>query len=118
MFTVFKKILNKSNITDDDLSKINDFIFCRWLSGNPNSLLVANVINYYHKLPLKIKVKFVEELIGNKIKYIPYPKQEKTEDLKYICHYFNISEDKARMYAEFLKEEDFEYLRNLEKQNG
>ena len=118
MFTVFKKILNKSEITDLDLEKINDFIFCRWLSGNPNTIMVANVINYYHKLPLKIKVKFVEELIGKKIKYIPFPKQEKTEDLKYICNYFNISEDKAIMYAEFLKEEDFEYLRNLEKQNG
>lgn len=114
MFTVFKKILNKSNITDDDLSKINDFIFCRWLSGNPNSLLVANVINYYHKLPLKIKVKFVEELIGNKIKYIPYPKGEKSKNsLENISRYFNISEEKANLYLEFLSKEDLKYLEDL-----
>lgn len=117
MFTVFKKILNKSNITDDDLSKINDFIFCRWLSGNPNSLLVANVINYYHKLPLKIKVKFVEELIGNKIKYIPYPKGEKSKNsLENISRYFNISEEKANLYLEFLSKEDLKYLEDLYKQ--
>lgn len=117
MFTVFKKILNKSNITDDDLSKINDFIFCRWLSGNPNSLLVANVINYYHKLPLKIKVKFVEELIGNKIKYIPYPKVEKSKNsLENISRYFNISEEKANLYLEFLSKEDLKYLEDLYKQ--
>lgn len=117
MFTVFKKILNKSDITDDDLSKINDFIFCRWLSGNPNSLLVANVINYYHKLPLKIKVKFVEELIGNKIKYIPYPKGEKSKNsLENISRYFNISEEKANLYLEFLSKEDLKYLEDLYKQ--
>ncbi len=114
MFTVFKKILNKSEITDEDVKKVSDFVFCRWLSGNPNMIGMANLFNQYSNIPLDLKIKIAQQVIGGRIKYIPYPKGAKEtddKDLEYLSEFFNISRSKAQMYAEFISKSDLDYIK-------
>ena len=115
MFNVFKKILNKSEITEEDINKISDFVFCRWLSGNPNLIGLSNLFNQYSNIPLDLKVKIVQNLVGGKVRYIPYPKGAKeteVKDLEYLSEFFNISREKAQMYAEFIDKKELQKIKD------
>lgn len=115
MFNVFKKILNKSEITEEDINKISDFVFCRWLSGNPNLIGLSNLFNQYSDIPIELKVKIVQNLVGGKVRYIPYPKGAKeteVKDLEYLSEFFNISREKAQMYAEFIDKKELQKIKD------
>lgn len=119
MFKVFSKILQNNELNEVELAKINDFVFCRWLSGNPNTLMLANVLNQYYDIPISLKVKFIQSIIKNKIKFIKYPKSEKmsdnSDDLLNISKYFGVSEETAKLYLEFLSKEDLDTLNKIYK---
>lgn len=115
MFNVFKKILNNSEITEEEINKISDFVFCRWLSGNPNLIGLSNLFNQYSNIPLDLKVKIVQNIVGGKVRYIPYPKGAKeteVKDLDYISEFFNISREKAQMYAEFIDKKELQKIKD------
>lgn len=115
MFNVFKKILNKSEITEEDINKISDFVFCRWLSGNPNLIGLSNLFNQYSNIPLDLKVKIVQNIVGGKVRYIPYPKgakESEVKDLEYLSEFFNISREKAQMYAEFIDKKELQKIKD------
>lgn len=115
MFNVFKKILNKSEITEEDINKISDFVFCRWLSGNSNLIGLSNLFNQYPNIPIELKVKIVQNLVGGKVRYIPYPKGTKeteVKDLEYLSEFFNISREKAQMYAEFIDKKELQKIKD------
>lgn len=115
MFNVFKKILNNSEITEEDINKISDFVFCRWLSGNPNLIGLSNLFNQYSNIPLDLKVKIVQNIVGGKVRYIPYPKGTKeteVKDLEYLSEFFNISREKAQMYAEFIDKKELQKIKD------
>lgn len=115
MFNVFKKILNNSEITEEDINKISDFVFCRWLSGNPNLIGLSNLFNQYSNIPIELKVKIVQNIVGGKVRYIPYPKGAKeteVKDLEYISEFFNISREKAQMYAEFIDKKELQKIKD------
>lgn len=115
MFNVFKKILNNSEITEEDINKISDFVFCRWLSGNPNLIGLSNLFNQYSNIPLDLKVKIVQNIVGGKVRYISYPKGAKeteVKDLDYISEFFNISREKAQMYAEFIDKKELQKIKD------
>lgn len=114
MFTVFKKILQNKDLTDDDVAKVNSFVMCRWLQGNPGGLQVAQFLNVYHKLPLTVQVLFVKSVLAGKVKYIPYIKGQKIteDDLSSVSEYFKISRDKAIMYSEFLTDGDLKEIKS------
>ena len=115
MFNVFKKILNNSEITEEEINKISDFVFCRWLSGNPNLIGLSNLFNQYSNIPLDLKVKIVQNIVGGKVRYIPYPKGAKeteVKDLEYLSEFFNISREKAQMYAEFIDKKELQKIKD------
>lgn len=117
MFNVFKKVLNPgSSITQEDLDKVSEFVFCRWLSGNCSLLGIANTLNKYTNIPKELQLKFVQGVLNGKVKFIPYPKSLKKDindetSLKAISYFFNISERESKMYLEFLTEEELEYIK-------
>lgn len=113
MFNVFKKLLGRSELTEEDISKVSDFVFLRWLSGNAGLIQVANVFNKYPRIPLELQLKIVQKIIAGRIKYIPYPKSSKEEQndkVNYISEFFGISHSKALMYMEFISKEDLDYI--------
>ena len=115
MFTVFKKVLNpKSVFSDEDIKKVSDFVFCRWLACNANTMQIAQMFNLYSNIPVEVKLKCAQNIINGRIRYIPYIKSEKEikdEDINTLSEYFNISISKAKMYAEFISADDLDYIR-------
>lgn len=112
MFNVFKKVLSSSaEFTDEDISKVSDFVLCRWLSGSSKTLQIAQMFNYYYNIPTVYKLRVAQKIINGRVKYIPYPKSQKSEnDYESISKYFNISTSKAKMYSEFINDDDMAYI--------
>lgn len=115
MFTVFKKLLGNKSLTDEDVGKVSDYVFCRWLTGNSSTLQIAQMFNLYHKIPLETKLKVAQKMINGRIRFIPYPKSAKgneDENIKLLCEYYNISTTKAKMYLEFISDDDLKEIQN------
>lgn len=95
----------KKKPTPEEIQKIPSYVFCRWLSGNPNTVQAANQINYYFDIPIENQYNMIKTAFAGKIKYIPYPKKESENKLKqidYISDFFKISEEKAKEYLELM----------------
>lgn len=118
MFNVFKKVLNlNSSFTQEDIDKVNEFVFCRWLSGDARIINIANTLNKYTNIPKELQLEFVKKTIGGKVRFIPYPKSLKNDindltSLKAISYFFNISERESKMYLEFLTKDELEYIKD------
>jgi len=117
MFKIMTGSLNKKkNPTESDIEKIPSYIFCRWLSGSPHCIFAANQINQYDKIPIVQQYKLVKHVFAGKIRYIPYPKNSannQSEDVKIVANHFNINENNAREYLEFISKEELSYIKNL-----
>jgi len=104
------------NPSTEDIQKIPSYIFCRWLSGNAHTILAANQINYYDKIPIENQYKMIKNVFAGKIKFIPYPKNTNEDVLKkiqYLCEYFKISEDKAKEYLDYISKDELDFIINI-----
>jgi len=110
MFKTIMSALDKNkNPSDVEINKIPSFIFCKWLSGNPNTIMAANQINRYSDIPMLNQYNMIKSAFGGKIKYIPYPKIEKedtSKKIEYLMDYFKISSEKARDYLEVISSDE------------
>lgn len=114
MFKTITSVLDlKKNPSMEDINKISSFIFCRWLSGNPHTIIASNMINMYSNIPVENQYRMVKSAFGGKIKYIPYPKnisQAKQKQVEYLSDFFKISEEKAQEYLEFISKEELDNI--------
>lgn len=114
MFKTMTGVLNpKNNFSDEEIEKIPSFIFCRWLSGNPYSIVASNQINYYFNIPILNQYNMIRTAFAGKIKFIPYPKSDSSADLKhteYLSEYFKISNEKAKEYLEFISDDELKLI--------
>jgi len=115
MFNVFKKVLSTdSKFSQEELDKVSEFVLCRWLCGNAGLVNIANTLNYYHKIPKDIQLKFIQNVINGRVKFIPYPKstKEQTGDSNIaVRKFFNVSEREANNMLEFLTEEEMKIIK-------
>lgn len=110
MFKTMTSVLDpKKNPSQEEIEKIPSYIFCRWLSGNPHTVLAANQINCYHDIPINNQYDMIKSVFAGKIKYIPYPKsvnEDTQRSVRYLAKHFNISEEKAQEYMQLISKEE------------
>lgn len=103
--------------TQEELKKIQPFMFCKWLAGDSRTLQSANLLNYYYNIPVESQFLFIQKQFAGKIRNIKYIKSEKdnlnTNDIDIICKFYKVSEEKSKMYLEFISESELKYLRDL-----
>lgn len=120
MFKTMTSVLDRSkNPTEEEINKIPSYVFCRWLSGNPHTILASNQINLYHNIPMKNQYDMVKSVFAGKIKYIPYPKNESEDTQKivqYLSTHFNISFDKAKEYLNLISMDELEEIVDMHTQ--
>ena len=119
MFNTMKKVLNKPGYKmprDEEIEKISEFVFCRWLSGNPITIQAANQLNLYYDIPIKNQFHLVNKAFGGKIRFIPYPKNVKEDDpkiLETLAKHFKINTELAKDYLNYISEEELQRIQNL-----
>lgn len=115
LFDTLKTIIDGRDASPDDVSSIDSFVMCRWLSGDPRTIFVANELNRYFNLPVDKQYEFAKYLLNHKVKYLRYYKNTKRtgDELKNIARYYNISAEKAVEYAQLISEEEMNYINGL-----
>ena len=111
--------LDKNKIpSSNDLQKIQPFIFCKWLAGNPQTIFDSNIFNQY-TIPIENQYYYIKNKYAGKIRNIKYIKNDKelnNSDVDLISKHFNINIIKANEYLEFISNNELEYLRDLYKE--
>lgn len=103
MFKTMQSSLDlKKTPTLSEIQKISGWVWCRWLSGSPYTIQVANQFNQYD-IPIENQYSVVKSAFGGKLKYIPYPKTikaDESKELKYLANHFKVSMSLAKEYQE------------------
>lgn len=119
MFPTMWSSLDKNKIpSSNDLQKIQPFIFCKWLAGNPQTIFDSNIFNQY-TIPIENQYYYIKNKYAGKIRNIKYIKNDKelnNSDVDLISKHFNINIIKAGEYLGFISEGELEYLRDLYKE--
>lgn len=115
MFKTINGVLTpKKKFDENEVEKVPSYQFCRWLSGDPRTILAANQFNYYYKeIPVLSQFKVINYAYAGKIKYIAYPNMSKEPDSKvigYLCQHFKINEEKAKEYLELIDEKELKEI--------
>lgn len=114
MFKTMTGVLNpKLNPSPEEIQKIPSYIFCRWMAGNPHTIIAANMINLFDKIPIENQYLMVKNAFAGKIKYIPYIKDTSEKELKqvqYVSEHFKINNELAREYINLMDKNELNDL--------
>lgn len=118
MFPTMWTALDKNKTpTDADFKKIQSFMFCKWLSGDPRTIATANTINQYYDIPIENQYYLVKNQFAGKIRNIKYVKSEKDEadenTISILCRHYKISTEKAKDYLDYISPDELKYLKEL-----
>lgn len=97
IFDTFNKCIKKQELTEYD--KFDSYMFCRWLSGCSRTIQLANVLNFYYKIPDVLQYSIVKDTI--KERFIRYPSKIQN-NLKEIKEKYHVKDDVAEEYAKIL----------------
>ena len=114
--TITSCLQTRTYPSDTDINKISSYLFCKWLSGSKYTILAANAINQYDKIPMTAQYKMINTAFGGKITYIPFPKKAAVSTRKkaeYIQKYFNISMQKSVEYLDFIDKKELKFICDL-----
>lgn len=86
-FKVMTSLLNNSQPTEKEILTLNSFFMCRWLSNDPNTLPMGNIVNMNYNMPLTIQYKFCEDYIAiknlkEKVSFIKSTKDKQNKDFQ------------------------------------
>ena len=122
MSNIFKTItstLKNEEPSENEINEIPSYVFCRWLSGSPYFLQLANIFNRFSDIPIVNQFYTIKNYnkytLKQKVKFIPYPKgssEKEEKDLEYISKYYKCSLESAREYLEFISDSELNRLRN------
>ena len=120
MFPTMWSSLDKNKTpAQEDFKKIQSFMFCKWLAGDPRTISTANTINQYYDIPIENQYYIVKNQFAGKIRNIKWVKAENDNIdenvINMLSLHFKISIEKAKDYLTLISTEELEYLKNLYK---
>lgn len=77
LFKVLNSCLKGPRASDEEIAQISSWMLCRWLSGDPRTIEIANCINQLSDMPIDAQYNFVRGLLHDKMKFIRFPKTPK-----------------------------------------
>ena len=120
MFKIMGTVLTTKRASEEDIEKIAPYIFRRWLSNSPETIMASNFLNVMAFLPIETQYDFIQQSLQGRVKYINYPKQYKnnSDDIKIVSEYYNITFEKAAASLEYLTKEDIETFKKILDEKG
>lgn len=114
--TMWSSLDKNKNVSSDDLKKIQPFMFCRWLAGNPTTIKDSALFNIYD-IPVENMYYFIKNKYAGKIRNIKWVKSENDDidenTITMLCDHFKISIDKAKEYLKLISEDELNYLKEM-----
>ena len=100
----------------DEIKKINSFFLIRYISNDPASIYIANVLNCNYRIPVEAQYKFILNSTLDKVAFINYPKKDKIisdKKLKIIAKHYKVNNLVAREYIKIMGKERAEEIINM-----
>lgn len=109
MFDTLKKVLENKPFTEQEASKVSEYIMRRWLSGDNRLIGLANTLNISPKMDNYLVLKAIAAALNGKIKFIKFPSSSKNsstepENLEMFSRFFMVSMEEAQEYLHWLQQ--------------
>lgn len=91
--------------SEEEIKTINSFFLIRYISNDPSTIYIANVLNCSKNIPVNAQYKFVRNSTMDRVSFVNYPKKEKTsttKELKLVMQYYKCNESTAKEYIKIL----------------
>lgn len=112
---------SKKNIADDDPSVISSYpswIINKALSAHTDSILFANEMNKYWKIPKKMQYDFFINSLRPRRRFSPWSKKESIEYLEDVKEYYGFSYTKSLEALRILSRDQLEQIRKSLNKGG
>lgn len=115
IFQIMSTVLKNEDISEDLISQIPPFIFCRYLGSDPHCLSIANFLNLYYNIPINLQYYAAKSILKGKLKYIKYISTAKQDDktLENLMKYYKISYNVAKQYLNFISKSELEKINKI-----
>lgn len=87
-------------------SSYNPFMVNRALSQHPETVLPAQIMNYYFELPKDMQFEYLIQAIPKGNRYAKWAKENKYEYLESVIRYFECSKQKALEIMEMINQDE------------
>jgi hypothetical protein len=106
--------------TDDEFveKKYVPFVVNRCLSYFPDTILHANIVNYFPNMDKKMQFDFLRTAIRKKKRFSKWLKNQNPENLELVKEYFGYSNRKALEALALLTDEDILKMKDLMTRGG
>lgn len=121
-FEIINSCFNKKFVaTYEEANSLQEYLFLQILSNHPGTIPIANFVNT-HDIPSDQVYNFINKSIPKgAIKYIPYPKKNKTEDaesIENICKFYKCNIEIGNRYAEMLPQSEIDKINSIYRLGG
>jgi len=103
--------------SEEEIKRINQFFFCRFLSSDKRSVQIASFFNvYYKELPIVIQYNIAKQAISGRISWINFSGKEKAITDKVtlnLSRFYNLSINDAIEYEKLLTKDQKDHFRTL-----
>ena len=121
-FKVMTSLLNNTTPTKEEILTINSFFMCRWLSNNPHTIPMSNMVNLYYNMPLNIQYQFCDDYIQmtkmkDKVSFISFSKDKQNKEfqklLENIQRKYKVNEVQAQEYLSLMDNDTKNQIYNM-----
>jgi len=115
MFKILSKVFKapgKAHVKDEDIRKIPEFIFLKYIGTSPYAIQAAVLFNRYYNIPITEMFKVTQQAFGGKVGYVSYPKMKKDNSKIYeiIARHYKINLTKAKEYVQILPKQELDKI--------
>lgn len=86
---------NLAALSDDGRRGYNAFMINRALSQHHETVIPAQIMNFYHELASDMQMEYLIQSITKKKRFSKWAKADKSDYLESVMHYYEVSRQKA-----------------------
>jgi hypothetical protein len=113
--------VNKNNIMDenpDSMREYAPYIINRCMSGQIDTVLLANEMNINSQLDKKLQYDFFINIVRPRKRFSPWLKKEKIDSLEVVKHYYGYSDEKAKSALKILTQDQIDFIKQRMNRGG
>ena len=111
----------KTNLIEEDPSVSKEYppyIINRCLSGHLDCIMFVNEMNKYHFLDKDMQYSFLLNSLRKKMRFSPWIRKEKIDDLNTIKKYYGYSDEKSKEALRILTTDQINFIRSKFETGG
>jgi hypothetical protein len=113
--------VSKNNIMDENPDVIKEYapyIINRCMSGQIDTVLLANEMNINSQLDKKLQYDFFINIVRPRKRFSPWLKKEKIDSLDVVKNYYGYSDEKAKSALRILTQDQIDFIKQRMNRGG